>query len=1592
MAQVNPLSGQVSDSSQGLSDSDISNISDKAVDGRSGAEQSAFLDWTRGPSPALANATTDPVAPQSDTSKLSDADFEKSEDARFDSVIVGKSPQEMISMMHNADEDYEAYGIQGAMEKKGFTFEGAGYGSTRIRDQSGKIIHENRGDLPAGVSFDDQLDKNMADQMRADGASEAEIKKHLQGTPGRGPSSILGSLIPDAGANDEVPNKDPLGKRQIQALRDEHISEGDIATWRASAEKALRDENVPDDAIKDYFGDPKFDHAAAKEYLQNSEDWHAPMANAPSYSGKAKPPSDVAPDVAGQTPWHAPMVGAPGKTATGAGEAFLGGLQGSALGLPIHGDLPDYELDKDAPFTQHLAQSAGQIIGDFIPGTVGAIAGGLGGTAVGGPRVGAKAGFFGMGAVPAGMRKFFMDRYRNGEATSAQDVWDRLSGVAASMTKEGTIMAVTGGLGEIGAKAGAAIAAPLESGIAQAGIKAGSKIGAEFLGQMGSTSAINGKIPDANDFGVAATSIIGMHAMIGAAGAGMDAIQSKRVAALESKVGPQVAEKLRTIYQKTELHPADVSQAASEDPVLARELLQSGNNLPDSLKHLDQTVGRKDLPQEPAYIPVKQTEADQTGGGPTINQVAQEKPVAMAAEPPKAPEGTIAPSDEKPASPQEQLKKLTPEELNDHSLEAANAFVRGKIVSGFTEKSMLQSIVDASSKAGRDSAFANWVDSTNAIMEATKRATGASTEQEVIDALPAKSNPAILARLMPGMTGKAIGFLKEGTRDFNTQELNGESLSDILDPYKNKTMSPERLTPSGRATRGARLQKAEDFENWLVSAKAVEKAGQGINLLKADDGTALKNFAKVYESGKAEFSEDGKRVTDFNNRVNKYLADSGVISQDAHEAMVEKGQNYVPTKRLLDSEGNPVSLGSSLKPKNPIKALKGESDAPIISPVEQMVKDAQQKVVLAERNRLMTAMHDMLSQDPNSGLEHVETEEGKDTLDENGEEAKKFRKLDENEISYFKDGKREIFKVSPDIAKAVSGIEYPQFALFNAMAKATSIFRSGVTIAPNFILRHMSRNQISAYVFSKNMYLPIVDFLGGAAKQLGKSDDFNEFINSGGRGAAANAINRDFVAEHISDLAAHTGFLKTLPNVISTPVRTLHAMAEFGDTSTRVGDFAKSKARYMAEGKAPDDAARLAAFDARNLTIDFNRKGLQMQGLNNIIPFINDKTQGINQVVEAFQNKRTDVMLKSFSVMAGTAALWMSNHDDPRYKELSDREKNDYWHVMLDKWEPANNLEAGLPNSRKRPDGTWEINNGKVLRFPKPKTLGSLVGSSVEAFLSAWKDHDPKAAMGFANALKEELYPGMGPVLQTMQDIKSNHNDYFDKSIIPYNVERSLPYLQYTRSTSATSKLISKTLHDAGINDQKIPRPAMVDYAARGFLGNTGSWVLNTSDYALKKLGLGEAKDEVGPGEHPVNPFVQAFSVQLPMAAKSVDEFYQHKKDIDMAGPSLKQLEKEGNLTDLRALQNDPTQQVRERFAGAFKDTSKSMSILYGQAYSIANAKDLTQAEKLRQSNAVLWRRAQLADSLVKRYEKAQENVKHGRNMFSNVPSASPGQ
>lgn len=673
------------------------------------------------------------------------------------------------------------------------------------------------------------------------------------------------------------------------------------------------------------------------------------------------------------------------------------------------------------------------------------------------------------------------------------------------------------------------------------------------------------------------------------------------------------------------------------------------------------------------------------------------------------------------------------------------------------------------------------------------------------------------AWLLRGWTGKAKTLLEHGVGDV-------PSFQKILD-----------TAIEGAKTKKRQIKNIKGFSAYVVALRELDAYKLGIkkHALSQVDAARIVADAQKNHPGWVQAQQ---MLVKYQNHLLDVLVDAGIMDRQSVEAMKNKWPNYAPFFREFDDAAIERFFRSRGfgNVANPIKKF-GGSTRDIADPLNSVIVNTYKFINLAERNRVARLFVD-LAQKPGLGKLIEEVSGPASARD--------------STFSVWDNGKKRVFQTTPELYRAIMMLDRDSAnTLTKILQPPAGWLRAGATLSPEFIMRNLLRDALSAFCYSKYGFVPIVDTLRGVFHVIKKDDVYWEYMNSGAAHSELVSLDRNYLGRNMRDFLAKSQAEKLVtPFNPKTYFEALRTLSEAIEQSTRIAAYENARRGYtgvlnrVLGGPRQPRSVQEAALEGRDITLDFNRMGSVTKTINKVIPFFNAALQGPDKMIRAFRENPVGVSARvALAITLPSIVLWNMNKDDPRYQQLPQWEKDLFWIIPT-------------PNY--------------IVRIPKPFELGILFGSFPERMLQ-WaynkERNDPQAAQhafkGFGEDLGNILMPGIAPTaLLPILENWANYSFFLGRNIVSPSQEKLPPSMQYGPNTSEFSKWLGKQFNIS---------PAKLDNLIRDYTGNLGALGLTTID-------LLSGKKQISASEL---PGIRAFTVTPYHSSQSVQDFYDTLKE-----------------------------------------------------------------------------------------------------------------
>ena len=680
-----------------------------------------------------------------------------------------------------------------------------------------------------------------------------------------------------------------------------------------------------------------------------------------------------------------------------------------------------------------------------------------------------------------------------------------------------------------------------------------------------------------------------------------------------------------------------------------------------------------------------------------------------------------------------------------------------------------------------------------------------------------KDNPFMQAWLSRGWVGKAEEFIKRGR-----PEKGVRSFEDIIKDIPQK--------------------EHKDFSAYLVALHDLDlhRNGQMATFTLKEDLATVKQYEK-----NPTFKSAAKDIHRFQDYMLAELVNNGILKVETYHLLRYKYPNYVPFFRDFSAESMDGFFSSSkgfVNVANPIKRFKG-STRDIIDPLESIVKNTYQFYNAIERNHVGVTFA-KLAKKPGIGtiVEEVRGDRPAKSTD--------------NTFSVWVKGKKVVYETTPELAQTMKMMNKDTSNFITKILQyPASWLRAGSTVTAGFAITNALRDTISAGVFSKHGFLPVVDTFRGLAHFLKKDQLYWDYVKSGGAHAAMVSLDRDYLSGHLRELFSRKS---TLSKVVRNPIEVLRAISEATEVATRLGEFSNARKGYtglysrLTKTNLNPKSLGEASIASRDITIDFSRTGTHTKTANKVVAFFNATVQGGDKLVRAWRDDPKGMTIKStLFITLPTIALWYLNKDNTAYQELPQWEKDTFFHI------PAGD---------------------KFIKIPKPFELGLLYGTTFERMLQYFDDKSTgRNGVGFkglGDRTIDTLLPDVLPTaLSPIWEWWSNYSKFRQRNIVPQSQEKLPDKLQYGSNTSMVARKIGDTFNVS---------PYKVDNTIMGYGGNLARLGLDITD------AIGGANEKRPTKGVTALPEIRRFFAKPYQSSDSVQRVYDDFKEQEKLHNELK--------------------------------------------------------------------------------------------------------
>ena len=514
-------------------------------------------------------------------------------------------------------------------------------------------------------------------------------------------------------------------------------------------------------------------------------------------------------------------------------------------------------------------------------------------------------------------------------------------------------------------------------------------------------------------------------------------------------------------------------------------------------------------------------------------------------------------------------------------------------------------------------------------------------------------------------------------------------------------------------------------------------------------------------------------------------------------------------------------------------------------------------------------------------------------------------------VAVLKGGKASYYEVlDPFLMRSLLALDRPPAEkIIQDLARVRNFRRAAITMSPDFMVRNMFRDTITAWVMSRYGFRPFVDSARGFLSALRQDQDYQDFMANGG-GFATFHLNEDNVRAEVRAFYKKKGInLDTVLDVGSKTWIQLNKFAEAFELAARLGEYKRAREKGATR--------RQAAYAGREVSVDF-----AMRGDSNAISAYYDITLFLKAAVNAFDRlgrgfitdpHRSHIAWKTAMVSLVSMGLWALNFQNPLYDELEDWDRDGYWHIFV----PTPAYYNFVMRHDRDPYTVEEAKDLFThLRLPKIWEIGAVASMSERFLEELVGDSTKKNGEAMVKAMRNLMSVDLAPAfIAPLYEIWLNKRRFTDTPIESEGMKNLQPYLRSRAWNSRIGQSIARRLRKTPLELS----PVQFDHLIKGYMGYWGSYGLLLSDRAFFDSTPEMRMDEI--------PGIRSFFRQHPgQSNRYRTEFWERFKLSREAYMTMREAARRGQTEDAEDLvQTREAQEYRglNRIASALRDARK---------------------------------------------------------------------
>lgn len=506
-------------------------------------------------------------------------------------------------------------------------------------------------------------------------------------------------------------------------------------------------------------------------------------------------------------------------------------------------------------------------------------------------------------------------------------------------------------------------------------------------------------------------------------------------------------------------------------------------------------------------------------------------------------------------------------------------------------------------------------------------------------------------------------------------------IDDAMNPYqaeelmhgrveaKIKELETQKVTPILEKISKAKLT-TDQVDEYLWARHAPERNAKMLENYGKENGSGMSDaeaytIINKYANNKA-MQDIANDVYAMNRDRLKYIHSEGLESEEFIKMLDANYDNYVPLRREFENQENlpKTGKGFDIKGKETMRA-KG-SDRTVESPLMHSILAYEETIVRAEKNQVGKAFLEFTKEFPDESLYSVAAVKHLPQYDKSGAVVgmSPNYKTDDNVLHVKVDGKvQEITIHDPALASAFKNLNSQQMnSLLLASQKAVRTVASlSTSYNPEFVVTNFTRDIQTAMInmpdgMKANRSTILKDVFpamqGIYASQRGGTKNewsvlFEELKREGGTTGWHELHS-------VLDMKKTTQAMLDKYDGKIAPIQTFKEVLKYIDDVNSATENASRLVAYKM-AKESGKTNKQAASIAKNLTVNFNKKGEWGAGLNAAYMFYNASLQGSARMVKQLATSKTSQALVGAMAGIGVALdTYNRSQNEDAYAALDD--------------------------------------------------------------------------------------------------------------------------------------------------------------------------------------------------------------------------------------------------------------------------------------------------------------------------------------------------